>query len=134
MRADIFARAVPWTRLILRERKLPADMNLTWRSRMSALAAWGLLGALLADLILLLMAPTWVWATRLAGTLAMVSVVGLNADLFAFFTRRGGLAFAVKAAGLHTLYLLYSSLVFAVLWAENKWWFKQEGRGGQAIP
>jgi glycosyltransferase involved in cell wall biosynthesis len=133
LRADIFARAVPWTRLILRERKLPADMNLTWRSRLSALAAWGLVGAVLADMILCLRAPTWVWGPSLAGTLAMVFLVGLNADLFAFFTRRGGLAFAVKAAGLHTLYLLYSSLVFAILWAESR--LSNRGRTrGQAIP
>jgi GT2 family glycosyltransferase len=49
-RTDIFGRAVPWTRLILRQGRLSTDLNLDWRSRLSALAAW----ALLASMLLLL--------------------------------------------------------------------------------
>ncbi len=134
LRADIFARAVPWTRLILRERKLPADMNLTWRSRVSALLAWGLVGAVPADLTLRWLAPAWSLAPRMLGVLAAALLVGLNARLFAFFLRRGGPLFAVQAAGLHIHYLLYSSLVFAILWAENKVSSKRGQRRGQAIP
>jgi len=43
----IFGRAVPWTRLILRQGRLSTDLNLDWRSRLSALAAWALLACTL---------------------------------------------------------------------------------------
>ena len=33
LRADIFGRAVPWTRLIVREKNLPRTLNLNWTSR-----------------------------------------------------------------------------------------------------
>jgi len=134
LRADIFARAVPWTRLILREGKLPADMNLTWRSRFSALLAWGFFWGVLAALMLMLLAPGWASTLALAGGLAEALLVGLNVDLLAFFYRRGGAVFALQAAGLHTLYLLYSSLVFAMLWAQNKFLMKRGRARGQAIP
>jgi GT2 family glycosyltransferase len=87
-RTDIFARAIPWTRLILRRGRLSSDLVGPAR-----LAAWPALGVLLAA----------------AGTAA------LNADLYAFFLRRGGARFALLAAALHVAYLLYSSLVFAWL-------------------
>jgi hypothetical protein len=45
-----------------------------------------------------------------------VVVLGvLNADLYRFFARKGGLGFAVGAIGLHALYFLYSSLTFALI-------------------
>ena len=113
---DIFARAIPWTRLILRQGRLSCDLNLNWRSRLSALGAWALLACALLVLALALLGPA-----RLAGWAALgvlLSAAGtavLNADLYAFFFRRGGARFALMAAALHVGYLLYSSLVFTSL-------------------
>jgi glycosyltransferase involved in cell wall biosynthesis len=111
LRADIFDRAIPWTRLILQNTRLPSELNLDIRSRLSALAAW-------AGLALLLLAFWRPWAVvGTALSLAVVSV--LNADLYRFFHRQGGFWFATGAAGLHLLYLLYSSLVFALVVAQT---------------
>lgn len=134
LRADIFARAVPWTRLILREGQLPADMNLNWRSRLSALLAWGFFLGMLSTPTLACLVPAWSTVPALSGLLAAALLVGLNANLLAFFHRRGGPVFAVQAAGLHTLYLLYSSLVFALFWAKDKLSMKRGRTRGQAIP
>jgi GT2 family glycosyltransferase len=41
--ADIFHRAVPWSRLILRQGDWPWDLNVDARSRLSALCAWAAL-------------------------------------------------------------------------------------------
>jgi glycosyltransferase involved in cell wall biosynthesis len=107
LRVDIFDRAIPWTRLILRDTHLPSELNLNVRSRLSAIAAW-------AGMAFLVLALRWPWAV--VGTLLGVAVVALlNADLYRFFERQGGLWFATGAAGLHLLYLLYSSLVFVLV-------------------
>jgi len=107
LRSDVLDRAIPWTRLILHDARLPADLNLDVRSRLSALAAW----AALAFLALGFWSP---WAC--IGMLLGVVVLGvLNADLYLFFARKGGLGFALGAIALHTLYFLYSSLTFALI-------------------
>jgi hypothetical protein len=64
--------------------------------------------------VFLLVAWWWPWAG--AGALLCLVVVGaLNADLYRFFWRQGGVLFGVAAAGLHAFYLLYSSLVFVLV-------------------
>ena len=106
LRSDIFDRAIPWSRLVLQNPQLPAELNLDFRSRWSALAMW----AAVAFLPL----AWWPWAC--VGTLLSLAVVGvLNVDLYRFFWRQGGGLFAAGAAGLHALYLLYSSLVFVLV-------------------
>ena len=111
LRADIFDRAIPWTRLILRDTHLPSELNLNTRSRLSAIAAW----AVLAFLVLALRRP---WAV-LGTVLSAAAVAVLNADLYRLFQRQGGFWFAAGAAGLHLLYLLYSSLVFVLVAAQT---------------
>jgi glycosyltransferase involved in cell wall biosynthesis len=111
LRIDVFDRALPWTRLILQHTHLPSELNLNTRSRLSAVAAW-------AALVCLALALLWPWAVM--GTLLSVAAVAaLNADLYRFFWSRGGLRFAAGAAGLHLLYLLYSSLIFVIVAAQT---------------
>jgi len=118
LRTDIFARAVPWTRLILRQGRLPARLNTDRKSRWSA-ALIGLL-ALAA-----LCTPAALVAGRpglacLAAAIAVGAAVGaglLNRRLCRFFLAHGGWRFASAAAALHSLYLFYSSAVFASLLA-----------------
>ena len=107
LRSDIFDRAIPWSRLVLQNAQLPAELNLDFRSRWSAFAVW-------LAVALLLIAWWWPWAG--AGALLCLVVVGaLNADLYRFFWGQGGAFFGIAAAGLHAFYLLYSSLVFALV-------------------
>jgi GT2 family glycosyltransferase len=107
LRSDIFDRAIPWSRLVLQSAHLPAVLNLDFRSRWSALALW-------AALLLVVLACWWPWA-RVAALLCLMVVGALNAGLYRFFCRQGGVLFGVTAAGLHALYLLYSSLVFVLV-------------------
>lgn len=46
LKTDIFDRAIPWTRLILRDRSLPNDLNLSTLQRLSAVLSLGLAGLL----------------------------------------------------------------------------------------
>jgi len=104
LRTDILRRAWPWSRLLLAAGSLPADLNLGWSQRASAIFAWLSLG---------LAAFGFIRGTAFLGALAAAGVVAiLNRPLFGFLTRVRGFAFAVRAFPLHFLYLLYSSATF----------------------
>ena len=107
VRADLLRRAIPWTRLIHRQGRLPDDLNLAVRERWSALAAVAALAGALA-------APFLGPAAAVAALLALAVVFALNLDLYRFFHRRRGPAFAVAAAVCHGVYLLYATFGFAV--------------------
>jgi 4-amino-4-deoxy-L-arabinose transferase-like glycosyltransferase len=107
LRTDIFCRAVPWTRLILQSHALPNDLNLNNRSRVSAAAAWGC--------VLFLLLGAWFPGAWLGLVAALGVLAAANAELFRFLRRKGGIGFLLGAFGLHLLYLLYSSLIFAVM-------------------
>jgi GT2 family glycosyltransferase len=106
LRADILNRAIPWTQLMVRERHVPADLNLGIGSRLSAVLAWAVVVA----------AATGFWDARLwlVGTLLLLGLAILNRRLYSFFAVQGGHLFAVGAAGFHLLYLLYSSAAFGI--------------------
>jgi glycosyltransferase involved in cell wall biosynthesis len=108
LRSDIFDRAVPWTRLILSTSQLPSDLNLDFRSRLSALAAWGAVSLLFFSFWFPFL---WVGVVLMAGLLVV-----LNFPLYQCFYRRNGLGFAAGAFFLHFLYFLYSSFVFGTVW------------------
>lgn len=74
-------RAIPWTRLILHDARLPADLNLDVSSRLSALAAW----ATLALLALGFWSP-WAWIGMLLG---MVTIGGTQRRSIPLFRPEG---------------------------------------------
>jgi GT2 family glycosyltransferase len=121
---DIFRRAVPWSRLIARTGMLPDDLNLSGSARVSAVCAWMVLLALVAG----------IWKPKmLLGALPAAGLLGLcNAGLLGLFARRGGVFFAVYAAGLHWLYYLYSSLTFALIAGPHLLWRRITGNPGQS--
>lgn len=106
LKADFFHRALPWTELILRDRRFINDLNLRYSSRVSVMLTYGLLGALLG---------AWRWPSSLviAGAL-ILSLLALNAPLHRFFRRKRGLRFAVKTVLWHWFYFFYSGLAFVI--------------------
>jgi len=117
---DIRDRAVPWTRLIVRSKRLPADLNLSPTSRWSAVAAWAIV----------LSAGLGFWfPLAWVGVLgALIGLAWLNSGLYRFFFGNGGAVLALGGTVLHLVYLLYSSLVFAMI-AVPTWL----GRRGLAV-
>jgi glycosyltransferase involved in cell wall biosynthesis len=112
LRSDIRDRAIPWTHLILDCGRLPSDLNTALRSRMSAAAAWGLVAILPLALISRRM--------LLVPAVSLVSLLVLNRRLYRLFFGRGGIRFFLTAVGMHVLYLLYSSAVFAAIVASRR--------------
>lgn len=102
---DLWRRAVPWTTLMLRTGMID-DLNVTWRSRVSVGLAFVLLAALVAS---------WAWWPLIVfGAAALGGIVMLNAELFRFFRRTGGMGFAMRTVPLYWLYLLTSGFGFGL--------------------
>ena len=111
LKADIFYRAVPWTRLILREGRFLNDLNTKVSDRISVLG----IGLATAMIPVSLFAP---WCIVPAAIL-LGGVFWLNRDLYRFFRNKRGTGFALKAIFWHWFYLLYGGLTFAVLWGHH---------------
>jgi GT2 family glycosyltransferase len=116
LRTDILGRAVPWTRLILQQGRLPSGLNTDGRSRWSAL----LTVLLAASLVLGVAGVALGWRASAAAAaggacLASLGVVVLNLRLYRFFFDRGGIGFGLGAVALHFSYLLYSAAVFTLM-------------------
>ena len=107
LRTDIFDRAIPWTRLILSGSQLPADLNLDWKSRISALLVWGFFILLIVSFWI---PPALIGLPALAGCL-----IAANFPLYRFFYQHGGLWFTTAALVLHFFYFFYSSLTFGLV-------------------
>jgi GT2 family glycosyltransferase len=112
VRADIFLRAVPWSRLILLGGRAEHGLNLRTRYRVSAALLW-------ACMLVALPAAAWLdsraWPAPFA--LALAAFL-LNLDLYRFLAARKGLLFLAAAVPLHWLYYLYGSATFVACWLQ----------------
>lgn len=104
---DVSCRAIPWTRLILAHRHLPATLNTDWPSRASGVLAIAAVAAALATVH-----PAWSTYGLLAAGACVAGVIALNAGFYRLCMRRYGAVFAVAAVGLHLLFFCYSTLAF----------------------
>lgn len=126
LRADVFARALPWSRLILEEGSMPRDLNLRASDRASAaLACAALLTLTLASVALLfpgtfstpvisLPAPLFC-----ASASMMVVVFVLNLPFLRFMRARRGALFSLASFALLTLYYVYSASAFSFCYFER---------------
>ncbi len=114
LRADILYRAVPWTKLILKAREMPRDLNLNYTSRVSSLLVGVLAVALwLLPFSVLGTLPPLPSALALTALLCALVLLALNFNVYRFFWRKRGLWFAVRAVPVHWAYYMYSGLTFA---------------------
>lgn len=111
VRADIFYRAIPWSKLILRNQVIVNDLNLRTRDRISA----GLVGLLVMTLAVSPLKPQLLFGAPPLVALILV----LNRNLYSFFLNRRGLKFAVLVFPLQLLYYLYSGVVFLLCWSRH---------------
>lgn len=103
---DVARRAVPWTRLMLHNRRMPASLAIDWRNRASGiLASLGVAAAVAAAIL----AP-WLW---LAAAACAAGVFGLNARFYRLCRRKRGVSFAAACFALHYLFFVYSTVAFA---------------------
>jgi glycosyltransferase involved in cell wall biosynthesis len=103
-RSDFFERALPWSRLILRQRDMPRTLNLDWASRASVALVWVMSACVVAGWWW----SMWWWLTMMGAMMMLV----LNRRVYQFFARKRGWRFALRALPLHWLYYFYSGLAF----------------------
>jgi glycosyltransferase involved in cell wall biosynthesis len=106
LKSDLFQRAIPWTALILRDRRFVNDLNLTLSSRLSVVLVYVLLAAALGAL--------WWPGSVVAGCGIVLSLLVMNARLYRFFRERRGLWFALRTIPWHWFYYFYSGLGFVL--------------------
>jgi glycosyltransferase involved in cell wall biosynthesis len=106
LRTDVFQRAAPWTRLIIRSRVLPNDLNVKTGSRVSVALVAALAAALAAS-------PSSHWALGVAA-LAAAGLVVLNAGFYGFLWRVRGPAFMLAALPWHWLYYACAGTGFLI--------------------
>ncbi len=105
LRSDFWDRAVPWTRLLLRERTMPSHLNLRWANRLCVALA----------LLLGLCAVAAFWQPAVAGAAALAcafGLAGLDWRLWRFFVRKRGLLFSLLILPWHWFHYAYSGLAF----------------------
>jgi glycosyltransferase involved in cell wall biosynthesis len=108
LRADIFYRAVPWSKVILENHNMVSDLNLQTTDRIS-----GGLVCLVAGMLPFL--P--VYPSLLYSMFVLLAVfVALNNKFYRFFLEKKGMAFVVPVFVMHLFYYLYSSVTFALCW------------------
>ena len=107
---DLWRRAVPWTRLMLRQGQMVNDLNVGTRNRLSVVVAFlPLVGlALIASPAI----PAWSLLPSIAAAAAIL--VALNASFFRFLLRRRGAMFALGAVPAHWLYLWTCGIGFGL--------------------
>jgi cellulose synthase/poly-beta-1,6-N-acetylglucosamine synthase-like glycosyltransferase len=104
VRTDVRDRALPWTRLILAEGRMPDDLNLRRGERRCVALSW--MAALSVP------ACVWnPWSLALGGA-AVLGVVFVQRRFYRFLAERRGREFAASAIPLHVLYFLYSGVGF----------------------
>jgi glycosyltransferase involved in cell wall biosynthesis len=109
---DVTRRAIPWARLTLERKELPATLNLTWDQRLSAI----LVAVAGAALLLVGYRPELAAVT----VTALAAVLILNRKLYYFFFQRGGLSFTIACIALHLLYYVYSGASYLFAWLEYR--------------
>jgi GT2 family glycosyltransferase len=105
VRSDVLRRALPWTWLLIRERRIEPDLNLRYASRAAGLLAW---------VLAVSVAMSWTNARALApAALAAMALVLIDHRLYRFFRDARGAGFAARAVAWHWIYYLYGTLTFA---------------------
>ncbi len=106
LKTDLLLRGVPWTELIVRERRLPDTLNVTYRNRASvALTALTLLGCFAA-----------LWRPEM-GELSLAcfcATIWTNRSFYKFLLDRRGPEFVFLAVPAHLLHFVVCGLSFAM--------------------
>jgi GT2 family glycosyltransferase len=102
---DILRRAFPWSRLILAEKTLPNDLNVSIKARLCIIMAF---------LLIFCMLSVCINRNALWGVTPIISLLlYLNKDFYLFLHKARGFLFMLASLPLHWLYFFYSGLALS---------------------
>jgi glycosyltransferase involved in cell wall biosynthesis len=104
LKSDILDRGIPWTQLMLRNKAFEGDLNLQTHNRVSVVAIYGLLLAIVVSFFQM--------QAVLVAVGLVILLLWLNSQLYYFFYQKRGLLFALKVIPLHWLYYIYNAISF----------------------
>ena len=107
IKCDIFKRAVPWARLLLRQKRIVNDLNTKLSHRGSFLLVLLFLCTFAAGCLHF----EFFFLTGLAATALCI----LNRKLYLFFLQKRGWWFALRSIPMHWLYYFYSGMSFLAI-------------------
>ena len=111
--SDVFRRAIPWSRLILRAGRLENDLNIGWLSRIKV----GL-----AQMVVLCLIGAAAWSPLAwAALAATATLIALDWPLLRFFIRERGVLFTVAATPWHLFHHWYSGAAFGYVLLSRAW-------------
>jgi len=118
---DVRDRAYPWASLMLRQGRIPADLNLQYSHRVSAALVWAGIACLTG--LGAGLAAGWRTPVQAAFVVgfgaAVVATALLNRGFYRFLLDRRGIRFVAAAFVLHALYYAYASATFAWCWVHH---------------
>ncbi len=105
IKTDVLDRGIPWTHLMLRDKSIVNDLNVSMSQRLSVF------------LVYLLLFTAIVFAgffkeLLFLPALIFLSILVINIDLYRFFIQKRDFSFAAMAIPFHFLYYYYSGLSF----------------------
>lgn len=117
---EVFCRAIPWSRLMLRTGGLVNELNVGVGERARAL---------LAGLFVLAVGASFLPGVHAwTAPVALAAIALANLELVRLFARRKGPLFALGGLLFHQFYYLYSGAAFAFCWLEHRLAGPEAGR------
>jgi len=105
LKAEIFYRALPWTELLLSDRRFDSDLNLSHANRISVVLMFLLVFSMVVGCIF-----PWILCLTLPAAIALLIV---NWNVYKFFHQKRGPIFTLRVVPWHWFYFLYGGIAFA---------------------
>ena len=119
--AEIFRRAVPWSRLIIETGNFHSDLNLKISDRISAFIVWFILLITTLFIVGLFINGIKLIFIELSILLFLsILFLVLNYKFYKFLLVNRGFLFLIESIPIHFLYFIYSSSIFALIWLKSK--------------
>jgi hypothetical protein len=106
LKADVFQRGVPWTRLMIRAGAAAKTLNVKDSQRLSVALVYLAMAALVGAF--------WLPGAWLVVGALLLAIVFLNRAFYRYFASKRGWSFALRVFPLHLLYFVYCGVSVAL--------------------
>ena len=116
IQTDFFCRALPWSKLILRNKGMLNDLNLKLSHRISTILTYLTLLTLLCSF--------WLPLILAVSSISFLFTIIINYPFYRFFQQNRGFIFTLKVIPWHVFYYFYSGLAFGISFIQYRFSLK----------